>query len=85
MVYQSWESWILLGSHAVTHQLTSDPALNLVTALATFDIGQFLANNVVIMETNADMLPTFPTKKPGKNFALALIKGVEIFPFSSCV
>ncbi len=36
--------------------------MNPVMALATFDIGQFLADNVSVMATHANMPPTFPTK-----------------------
>ena len=35
---------------------------NPVRASATFDISQFLGNNVGIMVTCAEMLPTFPHK-----------------------
>ncbi len=55
----------LSHGHEPTHDpgfLSHDPAPNPVTALATFDISQFLADNVSIMVTRADMLPTFPTK-----------------------
>ena len=56
------ESWILLGISVATCQLTRDPAMNPVTASVTFDIGGYLAKNVGIVVTCADMLPTFPTK-----------------------
>ncbi len=52
----------------MTHQLTRDPAMNLVTASVTFNMGRFLADNVGIVVTHADMLPTFPTKPTGKNW-----------------
>ena len=38
------------------------PAMNSVTVSATFDVGRFLANNVGVVPTRADMSPTFPTK-----------------------
>ena len=41
---------------------TRDPAMNSVTALATFDVGRFLADNVGVAPTRRDMSPTFPTK-----------------------
>ena len=53
----------MAGSRAATHQPTHDPAMNSVTVLTTFGVSQFLADNVGIMATNADILPTFPTKK----------------------
>ena len=43
---------------------TCDPAMNSVTVSATFDIGRFLADNVGVVPTCADMSPTFPTKQP---------------------
>jgi len=43
---------------------TRDPAMNSVTVSATFDIGRFLADNVGVVPTCADMSPTFPTKQP---------------------
>jgi hypothetical protein len=42
--------------------LTHDPTTNPITVLATFDVGRFLANNVGVVATRANMLPTFPTK-----------------------
>ena len=56
------ESWMCLGSHVLTHQPTWDPAMNPVMALATFDISQFLADNVGVMVTCAKMLLTCPAK-----------------------
>ena len=56
------ESLIWLGGHVVTRQLTHDPAMNPVTASVTFGVNQFLADNVDIAATRANMLPTFPTK-----------------------
>ncbi len=56
------ESWIWLGSLALTCQPTHDPAPNPVTVLATFDIGQFLVDNVSIMVICTNMSLTFPTK-----------------------
>ena len=41
---------------------THDPAMNSVTALATFDVSQFLADDVGVVPTRPDMSPTFPTK-----------------------
>ena len=41
---------------------TRDPAMNSVIALATFDVCQFLADNVGVVLTCPDMSPTFPTK-----------------------
>jgi hypothetical protein len=43
--------------------LTRDPAMNSVTASATFDVGRFLADNVGVAPTRRDMSQTFPTKK----------------------
>ncbi len=54
--------WIWLGSHAATHQPTRDPAMNSVTALATFGVGRILADNVGVAATRADVSPIFPTK-----------------------
>ena len=51
-----------LGSRAATRQPTPDPAMNPVTALATFGVGQILADNVGVAATHANVLPTFPTK-----------------------
>ena len=42
---------------------TRDPAMNSVTVSATFDVGRFLADNVGVVPTRADMSPTFPTKR----------------------
>jgi hypothetical protein len=39
--------------------------MNSVTASATLDVGQFLADNVGVAPTRADMSPTFPTKTIG--------------------
>jgi hypothetical protein len=55
----------LSHGHEQTHDqgsLTHDPAMNSVIALATFDVSQFLADNVGIMLTWPDTSPTFPTK-----------------------
>jgi hypothetical protein len=41
---------------------TRDPAVNPVTALATFHVGQFLEDIVGVVTTRGDMSATFPTK-----------------------
>ena len=51
-----------LGRLALTRQLTCDPTPNPVMALVTFDIGQFLGDNVGIVMTHSDTSLTFPTK-----------------------
>ena len=59
--------------HEPTHDPglpTHDPAMNPVRASTTFDAGQFLANNVGIMATHADMLPKFPTKQSHQHHKL---------------
>ena len=48
-------------SCAVTRQPTHDPAMNPVTTLVTFGVSQFLADNVGMAATCADMSPKFPT------------------------
>ncbi len=54
--------WIWLGSHAEIHQPAHDAALNPVTVLATFDVGQFLANVGIVAthanKTSSKILPT---------------------------
>ena len=41
---------------------TRDPAMNPVTASATFHVGQFLEDIVGVATTRGDMSATFPTK-----------------------
>ena len=41
---------------------TRDPAMNPVTASATFHVGQFLEDIVGVATTRGDMSGTFPTK-----------------------
>jgi hypothetical protein len=43
---------------------TRDPAMNPVTASATFHVGQFLEDIVGVATTRGDMSATFPTKVP---------------------
>jgi len=55
----------LSHEHEPTHDPgspTCDPAMNSVTASATFDVGRFIADNVDVAPTHPDMSPTFPTK-----------------------
>ena len=42
---------------------TRDPAMNPVTASATFHVGQFLEDIVGVATTRGDMSATFPTKQ----------------------
>ena len=51
------ELWILLGSCAGTRQPTRDRAMNPMMALKTFDVSRFLANNVGIVVTGANINP----------------------------
>ena len=48
-----------MDSCVMMHQLTRDAAMNPVMASATFDVSKFLADNVGIVATRADMPPTF--------------------------
>ena len=52
----------IAGEFCRKHQLTRDPAMNPVMVLATFDGRRFLANNVSIMATHADISMTIPTE-----------------------
>lgn len=57
-----------LGNRALTNKPTCDPALNLVMASVTYDVDQFLGDNVGDVMAHTDMSPTFTTKSFATNF-----------------